>query len=181
LCDPSKGEVLLGQERYIFVRGSSLSLEFSDVVEKILDEQKEIEHTLRESKRRSMSRIVEEDKEREKEHDEKEEGRRSAESFATNFLFDLASAIGQGDQRDFLNKISNEKAADFSFLSSLGASPSSFSDLLFFGLPAAMAYTGWGSVKFDYSTYSYTSAPSPNLYVLFTVDNSLEASGNLCI
>jgi hypothetical protein len=52
-----------------------------------------------------------------------------------------------------------------------------FSDLLLFGLPTVMAYTGWGSVKFDYSTLSCSFAPLPCLYCLFTMENSMEASG----
>jgi predicted RNA-binding protein with RPS1 domain len=221
--------VRLNNERHIFVRGSSITLEFVDVVEKLLEEQKEAESTVRESKRRASTKLSDvrqdEEKEREKEREErakergKEDLRRTAETFVTNFLFDFASAMGRSDQRDFLNKIVTEKSVDYTYLSSIypaytppsppsatqqqqptpttaGAAqqlpasssslsssparnfaPSMFSDLLLFGLPTMMAYTGWGSIKFDYSTLSFGFAPSPSLYVLFTMENSMEASG----
>jgi hypothetical protein len=205
-CDPTRGEVRLNNERHIFVRGSSISLEFVDLVEKALEEQRGAEATT--AKRRSSSGgglkpgsgIDEAERERDEQR-ERDELRRAAETFATHFLFDFASAMGGNDHSNFLNKIVSEKSVDISYLASLysasagtsssagsgggggsgrsGANcpPSMFSDLLLFGLPTVMAYTGWGSVKFDYSTLSCSFAPLPSLYCLFTMENSMEASG----
>lgn len=204
-CDPTRGEVRLNNERHIFVRGSSISLEFVDLVEKALEEQRGAEATT--TKRRSSSGgglkpgsgIDEAERERDEQR-ERDELRRAAETFATHFLFEFASAMGGNDHSNFLNKIVSEKSVDISYLASLysasagtsssagsgggggsgrsGANcpPSMFSDLLLFGLPTVMAYTGWGSVKFDYSTLSCSFAPLPSLYSLFTMENSMEAS-----
>jgi hypothetical protein len=203
-CDPTRGEVRLNNERHIFVRGSSISLEFVDLVEKALEEQRGAEAST--TKRRSSSGgglkpgsgVEEAEREREEQR-ERDELRRAAETFATHFLFDFASAMGGNDHSNFLNKIVSEKSVDISYLASLysasagtslpgsgggglgrgGANcpPSMFSDLLLFGLPTVMAYTGWGSVKFDYSTLSCSFAPLPSLYCLFSMENSMEASG----
>jgi hypothetical protein len=202
-CDPTRGEVRLNNERHIFVRGSSISLEFVDLVEKVLEEQRDSESSGRDKRRGSTLRpadlrLGEDGEQREREDRDRDDPRRSAEIFATNFLFDFASAMGGNDHRNFLNRIVSEKNMDISFLTSLypssvaatmaaggtgrNFSPSMFSDLLLFGLPTVMAYTGWGSVKFDYSTLSCSLAPSsagPSLYVLFVVENSMEASGLL--
>lgn len=188
------------------MRGSSISLEFMDLVEKLLEEQKESDGAGREGKRRVLTlrpepRTQDEDREREKEREEREreELRRSAENFTTNFLFDFASAMGRNDQLVFFSKVASDRCVDFHHLASAynislsgSLSPSSasqsalsagsipmslFPDLLLFGLPTLMAYTGWGSIRFDYSTFHCTFTPTPSLYLLFSVENSMESSG----
>jgi len=150
LFDPRHGTVKVNGERYIFVRGQSISVEFYSRLQEIFPKEQQVNNIYFISFFGLLGKLnIFLFNKQEK-----------AAKFAANFLFDFAKAIAKSDAYHFIEKSNSWNSIALQKI---------------LALPTLLGQMGWGNMKINLDGTNLTSL-GRDFLLKFSIANSMEAS-----